>query len=115
MTALQVQQWDSRNGELTEPTLRLTYLPAWHHRIAIHEHEPGETFNGRARAGELFVLAGQCRVRWEDHRFCSLERNDFVAFPGGDYRFEVLGPSACRVAWVWVLPPEVRVPPKQTI
>ena len=69
---------------------------------------------GSARAGELFVLAGQGRVSWTDHDPCSLERLDFVAFPAGDYRFDVMGPAPCRVAKVWVLPPEVRMPPSPT-
>jgi hypothetical protein len=115
MTALEVQRWDVRNGDLSESLLRLRYLPAWHHRISVHEYQPGVTFNGTARAGELFVLAGQCRVRWAHHQPCSLERLDFIVFPAGDFTFEVLGYVPCKVAKVWVLPPEFRTLPKETI
>jgi hypothetical protein len=115
MSALYVHRWNPREGDLTEAALRLKYLPAWHHRIAIHEFAPGVRFDGRARAGELFVLAGRCRVSWVQHDPCSLEKLDFVAFPTGDYAFEVIGPDLCRVARVWVLPPDVRAPPKETV
>jgi hypothetical protein len=115
MTTLAVRRWAPEDGALTEAALRLRYLPAWHHRIAVSEYEPGTRFRGSARAGKLFILGGRCRASWADHEPCTLERLDFVAFPIGEYRFEVLGAAPCKVAHVWVLPPQFRVPPKEII
>lgn len=116
MTSLQVQRWNERDdGDLTEAAVRLRYLPVWHYRIAIHEYKrgPGGKFGATARAGDMFILAGECRVHWAHHASCSLERLDFVSFPAGNYTFEVLGSAPCRVAQVWLLPPDFRVPPKE--
>jgi hypothetical protein len=99
---------------LTEQALRLKYLPAWHHRISLYRYEAGAKYQGKARAGDLYVLEGRCRIRWDETE-CILNELDFVTCPAGDFRFEVLGDRSCVVVQVWLVPPEVRIPPKETV
>jgi hypothetical protein len=49
------------------------------------------------------------------HEPCSLGKLDFVTFPAGDFTFEVLRDEPCKVAKVWLLPVEFRIPPNDTV
>jgi hypothetical protein len=111
MASIKAERWNlGDDGTLTEATLRLKYLPAWHYRVAIRRYDPGTNFRARGLAGELYVLEGDCRVQWGTDE-CVLQGSDFVRHPAGEYFFEVLGSGGCQVAHVWLLPPEFRVPP----
>lgn len=115
MAAIEVSRWNpDQDGALTERALRLKYLPAWYHRVSLYRYDAGDKFEGTARAGDLYVLEGRCRIRWREGE-CVLSELDFVTCPAGDFRFEALGDRPCVVVQVWLLPPEVRVPPKETI
>jgi hypothetical protein len=115
VASIQTERWNpGEDGLLTEAALRLKYLPAWHHRVAINRYDSGTRFSALTRAGTLYVLEGECSVQW-GAEVCVLQENDFVRHPAGEYSFEVVGGQACRVAHVWLLPPEFRVPPGGTV
>jgi hypothetical protein len=115
MAELEIGRWNvQQDGALTEHALRQKYLPAWHHRISIYRYEVGAKFEGTARSNDLYVLEGRCRISWREDE-CVLDALDLVTCPAGDFQFEVLGDRRCVVVQVWLLPPEFRVPPEETV
>jgi len=98
---------DANGGPLS---LRIAWGKPHSRTISLYRYEAGAKYEGRARAGDLYVLEGRCRIRWDEDE-CVLNELDFVTCPAGAFRFEVLGDRSCVVVQVWLLPPEVAVGP----
>jgi hypothetical protein len=103
------RQWaEISNDSISVESIGALHSPSSHYRISPNSYNAGTEFVGRAQAGRIYVIAGQCtRVvgTWEAH----LVAGTFADFPGGEFKFQVPGDQPVKLVHVWLIPERYRV------
>ena len=92
-----VRKWDPRLGDLSFSTLRKIY-PRESFYIAHHVYPPGASFHGIVRPSELYVIRGECLIKFSaQQRYCE---GDVASVAGGEYEMCAQGISDLEIAFV---------------
>lgn len=86
-------------GKPSEDILRSRFNPK-EFRVSRSLYPPHDRFPGVMTSGTCYVLQGACRYTFGDSSVL-LRAGEFCQLPGGDYEFEVVGPSAAEEVLVW--------------